>query len=120
MRKGFSICTILILASLSLAAQGHRPPSGSVPGSDHSIAPSGPAAGADRDTGKERAEEVGEGKKEGLEGDQGKKKGHKKHHKEQAKKGWSWPGHQEWWFTARWLVESSSPVALPSWVRQRR
>ena len=84
MRKGFSICTILILASLSLAAQGHRPPSGSVPGSDHSIAPSGPA-GADRVTGKERAEEFGEGKKEGLEDDQG--KGHKKHHKEQAKKG---------------------------------
>jgi hypothetical protein len=36
MRKGFSICTILILASLSLAAQGHRPATGSVPGSAHS------------------------------------------------------------------------------------
>ena len=87
MRKGFSICTILTLASLSLAAQGHRPPSGSVPGSTHSNAPSGPAAGADRDTGKDRAADVGKGKKEGLEGDQGKKKGHKKHHKEQLKKG---------------------------------
>ena len=87
MRKGFSFCAILILASLSLAAQGHRPPSGSVPGSGHSNAPSGPAAAADRDTGKERAEDVGKGKKEGLEGDQGKRKGHKKHHKEQLKKG---------------------------------
>jgi hypothetical protein len=88
MRKGFSICTILILASLSLAAQGHRPATGSVPGSAHSNAPSGPAAGEDRDTGKNRAADVGKGKKEGLEGDQGKvKKGHKKHHKEQLKKG---------------------------------
>jgi hypothetical protein len=84
-RKGFSICTILVLASLSLAAQGHRPPNGSVPGSAHGNAPSGPTAGEDRDTGKERAEDVGKGKKEGLEGDQGKKKGHKKHQKEQLK-----------------------------------
>jgi hypothetical protein len=87
MRKGFSICTILILASLSLAAQGHRPATGSVPGSAHSNAPSGPAAGEDRDTGKNCAADVGKGKKEGLEGDQGKKKGHKKHQKEQLKKG---------------------------------
>jgi len=85
MRKGFSI---LILASLSLAAQGRRPPTGSVPGSAHSNAPSGPAAAHDRDTGKDRAADVGKGKKEGLEGDQGKRKGHKKkHQKEQLKKG---------------------------------
>jgi hypothetical protein len=77
----------LILASLSLAAQGHRPVTGSVPGSAHSNAPSGPAAGQDRDTGKDRAEDVGKGKKEGLEGDQAKKHGHKKHQKEQLKKG---------------------------------
>ena len=87
MQKGFSICAILVLASLSLAAQGHRPPSGSVPGSAHSNAPSGPAAGEDRDTGKDRAADVGKGKKEGLEGDQGKRKSHKRHQKEQPKKG---------------------------------
>ena len=71
---GFSICTILISASL-LAAQGHRPPSGSVPGSAHSNAPGGLAAGKDHDTGKDRAEDLGKGKREGLEGDQAKKKG---------------------------------------------
>ena len=48
MRKGFRICTILTLASLSLATHGHRPPSGSVPGNAHSNAPSGPAAGEER------------------------------------------------------------------------
>jgi hypothetical protein len=62
-RKGFSICTILVMASLLLAAQGHRPPSGSVPGSAHSNAPSGPAAGQDRDTRKDRAEDVGKARK---------------------------------------------------------
>jgi hypothetical protein len=71
---GFSICTVLISASL-LAAQGHRPPSGFVPGSAHSNAPGGPAAGKNHDTGKDRAEDVAKGKKEGLEGDQAKKKG---------------------------------------------
>ena len=84
MRKGFSICTILMLASLSLAAKGHRPVTGSVPGSAHSNAASRPSAGKDRDTGKDRAQDVGKGKKGGLEGDQVKKHGHKKHQKEQT------------------------------------
>ena len=87
MRKGFSICTVLLLAGLSLTAQAHNPATGSVPGSAHSNAPAGPAKTTDADKGKLRAEDVGKGKKEGLEGDQGKKKGHKKHHKEQLKHG---------------------------------
>ena len=88
MRKDLSICTILLLASLSVTAQGHGP-SHSVPGVAHSNAPHGtPAASTDRDTGKARAEDVGKGKKEGLaDVDTGKKKGHKKHHKDQLKKG---------------------------------
>ena len=86
MRKGLSVCGFLLLAGMSLTAQGH-PPNSSVPGSVHSNAPGGPAAGEDRDTGKARAADVG--KKEGLEtANKGSKaKGHKKHHKEPLKKG---------------------------------
>jgi hypothetical protein len=86
MRKGLGICSILLLVGLSLAAQGHGRSTGSVPGSAHSNAPGGPAAGTDRDTGKARAADVG--KKEGMEADnKGKKKGQRKHHKEELKKG---------------------------------
>ncbi len=66
MRKGLSICSILLLASLSLTAQGHSPTTGSVPGSAHSNAPGGPAKTTDPDKGNLRAEDVGKGKKEGL------------------------------------------------------
>ena len=86
MRKGLSICGVLLFASVSLIAQGNRPSTGSVPGSPHSNAPSGPSAGEDQDTGRARATDVGKGKKEGLEtANKGKAKSYKKHHKEQLK-----------------------------------
>ena len=73
MRKAFCICGILLLASMSLKAQ----PGQHTPNNPHS---NGPGV-KDRDFGKDRAADAGKGKKEGLEGDQGKKKGHtKKHH----------------------------------------
>ena len=77
MRKGSSICSILLLAGLSLTAQGHPPAT-----NHHSNAPGGLR---DREFGKDRAADAGKGKKEGLDGDQGidkgkrKAKGHKKH-----------------------------------------
>ena len=73
MRRGLTICSILLLAGLSLTAQpGHH--TATIPHSN------GPGV-KDRDFGKDRAADAGKGKKEGLEGDQGKRKGHtKKHH----------------------------------------
>jgi hypothetical protein len=59
-----------LAAAFSLVAQGRghgQPPSGTTPGSTRSNAPAGtPAASADRDKGTERAEDVGKGKKKGL------------------------------------------------------
>jgi hypothetical protein len=67
-RKGLVISSFLLLAALSFGAQGHG--RGKVvvnPGTRHSNAPSGkPAASSDRDQGKNRAEDVGKGKKKGL------------------------------------------------------
>jgi hypothetical protein len=59
-----------LTGAMSLAAQGqskgHARPA-TTPGSVHSNAPAGtPAASADRDKGTERAEDVGKGKKKGL------------------------------------------------------
>jgi hypothetical protein len=61
---------IFLTGAMSLAAQGqskgHARPA-TTPGSAHSNAPGGtPAASGDRDKGTERAEEVGKGKKKGL------------------------------------------------------
>jgi len=76
MRRGLTICSILLLAGLSLTAQpGHHTPT-----NPHS---NGPGV-KDRDFGKDRAADAGKGKKEGLEGDQGKRKGHTKKHKGKA------------------------------------
>jgi len=73
MPKGFCISAILVLAGMSLTAQ----PGQHTPTYPHS---NGPGV-KDRDFGKDRAADAGKGKKEGLEGDQGKRKGHtKKHH----------------------------------------
>ena len=61
MRKVFTVCSVLLVAGLSVVAQQHGS-SGSV----HSNAPAGtPAASKDRDKGKDRAADVGKGKKKG-------------------------------------------------------
>jgi hypothetical protein len=74
MRKGLTICSTLLLGSLTLLAQAHGP-SGSVPGSQHSNAPADTrSASSDRDKGTDRAADEGKGKHKGL----------KKHH--QSKK----------------------------------
>jgi hypothetical protein len=67
-RKGLVISSFLLLAALSFGAQGHGRGKVAVnPGTRHSNAPSGkPAASSDRDKGKNRAEDVGKGKKKGL------------------------------------------------------
>lgn len=64
MRKALSICSVLVLATLSLAAKG---PAQS---NTHSNAPT---ASTDRDKGTDRASDVGKGKHKGL------KKQHSKH-----------------------------------------
>ena len=67
MRKGLVISSFLLLADLSLGAQGHGRGGAAAPGSKHSNAPVGtPAASSDRDKGRDRAEDVGKGKKKGL------------------------------------------------------
>jgi len=59
------------LAAIPLLAvptvQAKQPAAGSSPGAEHSNAPAGtPAASSDRDFGRDRAEDVGNGKKKGL------------------------------------------------------
>ncbi len=74
MKKALAIAVLFFSATLSWGAQGKghqnmphgNPPAGNS-GSMHSNAPTGtPAASADRDTGRERAEDVGSGKKKGV------------------------------------------------------
>ena len=67
------MCAFAIVGLASAAGQGHgrgRGPGGPVgmaPGSLHSNAPAGtPAASADRDKGRDRAADVGQGKKKGV------------------------------------------------------
>ena len=75
MKRGLTICSMLLVASLSLTAQ--RGAGGPVPESTHSNAPAGSrAASSDRDKGTDRAADEGKVK--------GKHKGSKKHH--QSKK----------------------------------
>jgi hypothetical protein len=58
MRKALGV---LVLATLSLSAQGHKA------ATTHSNAPTGtPAASTDRDKGTDRASDVGKGKHKGL------------------------------------------------------
>ena len=61
MRKGLAICSLLLLAPLAFGAQHGKPAVN--PGSAHNNAP---AASSDRDKGKDRAADVGKGKKKGL------------------------------------------------------
>jgi hypothetical protein len=76
MRKGLTVCSIVFLGSLCLAAQGHNP-GNSGAANTHSNAPAGtPAASSDRDTGTARASDVGKGKHKGL------PKAHKKQSKD--------------------------------------
>jgi len=70
MRKGLSVCGVLVLATLSLLAQ-HKG------ATTHSNARGNtPVASSDRDTGTDRASDVGKGKHKGLT---------KKHKKQQSK-----------------------------------
>ena len=70
MRKGLSICGVLVLAALSLSAQQKG-------ATTHSNAPANRSvASSDRDTGTDRASDVGKGKHKGLT---------KKHKKQQSK-----------------------------------
>ena len=75
MKKTVSIAAALILAAVSMNAQGQgkgrghagSPPAPSAPQNTHSNAPAGtPHAGLDPDHGRDRAEDVGKGKKRGL------------------------------------------------------
>ena len=92
MNKPLAFATFVLLGSLTVWAQGSGQGRGSGrgpapsshppvtnPGSLHSNAPAGtPAAAADRVHGRERAEDVGKGKKKGLEKiEDHKKKEHK-------------------------------------------
>jgi len=61
MKKAFVICSLLLLAPLAFSAQHGRAAS---TGSTHSNAPA--RAATDRDKGKDRAADVGKGKKKGL------------------------------------------------------
>jgi hypothetical protein len=61
MRKSLAICSLLLLAPLAFGAQHGKPAVN--PGGAHSNAP---AASSDRDKGKDRAADVGKGKKKGL------------------------------------------------------
>lgn len=77
MGKGLSVFGVLLLATLSLSAQGHNAGSSGAAGT-HSNAPAGtPAASSDRDTGTARAADVGKGKQKGLQ--------HKSRKKQQSK-----------------------------------
>lgn len=72
MRKALTICSVLLVAGLSVVAQEH----GSA-ASAHSNAPdSSRTVSTDRDKGQDRAADVGKGKKKGL-----KKHDSKKHSK---------------------------------------
>ena len=63
MRKLLAICSLLVLAPLAFGAQhGHAATTGSA----HSNAPAAAhSASSDRDKGKDRAADVGKGKKKG-------------------------------------------------------
>ena len=64
LRKGLAICTFLLLAPLAFGAQHGRSVTTE---STHSNAPAKASAGSsDRDKGKDRAADVGKGKKKGL------------------------------------------------------
>jgi hypothetical protein len=64
MRKELAICSLLLLAPLAFGAQHGR---SATTGSAHNDAPaSAHTASSDRDKGKDRAEDVGKGKKKGL------------------------------------------------------
>ena len=66
MKRGLTICNILLGASLTLMAQGHGS-TGPVPGSSHSNAPADTrSASSDRDKGTDRAADEGKGKHKGL------------------------------------------------------
>jgi hypothetical protein len=64
------MCAFAIVGLVNAAGQGHgkgRGPIGTAPSNAHSNAPAGtPSASADRDKGRQRAADVGEGKKRGL------------------------------------------------------
>ena len=74
MKRALAALCISLLPTLTLGAQGRghgSNPKGQAPvtspGSKHSNAPTGtPATSADRDFGRDRAEDVGRGKKKGL------------------------------------------------------
>jgi hypothetical protein len=80
MKTALGISTLMLLTSLNLGAQGRGQSHGlglgasphanmalSSQGSIHSNAPAGtPSASRDRDTGRDRASDVGKGKKKGL------------------------------------------------------
>jgi hypothetical protein len=64
MKKSLAICTVLLLTPLAFGAQHGR---ATTTGSTRSNAPArATAASSDRDEGKDRAADVGKGKKKGL------------------------------------------------------
>ncbi len=61
------VVALAIGASFGVASAQRGDPPATNPGAEHSNAPAGtPAASRDRDTGTNRADDVGDGKKEGL------------------------------------------------------
>jgi len=90
MKKLITMSAIAVLMVTGAVAQGHgRGQAANSPGAAHSNAPAGtPAASRDRDHGKQRAQDVGRGKKKGLKKHHKSFKerlGFKKHNKTQAK-----------------------------------
>lgn len=78
MRRMIAVSTSVLLLSVGLQAQGKGRASVHTQAPAHGNAPAGtPHASADRDLGKDRAEDVGRGKKAGLD--------HKKRNKGKAK-----------------------------------
>ena len=64
MRKGLAICSLLLLVPLAFGAQHGR---AAATGNTHSNAPArATTASSGRDKGKDRAADVGKGKKKGL------------------------------------------------------
>ena len=92
MKKLITMSAIAALMVTGAMAQGHgRSQAAGSPGAAHRNAPAGtPAASRDRDHGKQRAQDVGRGKKKGLTKQKHHKSfkerlGFKKHNKTQAK-----------------------------------